>query len=152
MPQSITPLFRGKGGVMSNDPGPLARFLAVKAKPDTPSIVFQRLVGVRDGDAGETLAEIAQSWGLPRTLFIEWFMTEHRTRYDAAMAVKEDRAEKIRDQLRMESIAFVLAQVQLLRRSRFLNESSSKKIIELLQAPNLVPVQTTEPARGENII
>lgn len=39
---------------------------------------------------GETLKEIARSWGVPVGKFTEWYTTEHGERYDAALKVLAD--------------------------------------------------------------
>lgn len=69
------------------DPGPLARLEAVVARPETASVVFQRLT---DAEAPETLREIAKAWGLPAGRFVEWYTTEHAAQYDAALKVLAD--------------------------------------------------------------
>ena len=70
--------------VLAPDPGPIARFEAVKAVETTPSVVFQRLTD------GESLREIARSWQVPVGRFTEWFSTEHAELYDAALKVRAD--------------------------------------------------------------
>ena len=74
------------------DPGPLARLEYVQGRADTASVVFQRLA------EGETLGEIAKAWEVPRGRFVEWYMTEHVERYDAALKVlaQEDAQETVR--------------------------------------------------------
>lgn len=67
--------------VIGTDPGPMARFEYVKVQESTPSVVFQRLC------EGETLREIASAWQVPKGLFIQWFMEEHRDLFDAAERV-----------------------------------------------------------------
>lgn len=49
-----------------HDPGPLARFAAVVANPDTPAEIVARL------GRGDTLAEIARAWGVPKLKFLAW--------------------------------------------------------------------------------
>jgi hypothetical protein len=73
--------------VLAPDPGPIARFEAVKVEVSTPSVVFQRLT---DAERPETLREIARAWQVPAGRFIEWFTTEHAQRYDAALKVRAD--------------------------------------------------------------
>lgn len=70
--------------IVSVDPGPVARFEAVKLDPLTPSVVFQRVC------EGETLREVAKAWGLPRGAFTEWYTTEFAQMYDAALKVRAD--------------------------------------------------------------
>lgn len=50
----------------SDNPGPLARFNAVIANPDTPSVVLQRVAG------GEDLKDIAKAWEVPVKRFLTW--------------------------------------------------------------------------------
>lgn len=69
---------------MSSDPGPMARFEAVKADADFPSEVFRRMTD----EPPETLKQIAKVLRLPKGRFIEWFTTEHTELYDAALKVK----------------------------------------------------------------
>lgn len=51
---------------MSGDPGPVARFEEMAANPSSGEVIVQRLMG------GESLSQIAKSWGLPRTRFLAW--------------------------------------------------------------------------------
>lgn len=60
------------------------RLEVVKADASVVSVVFQRLC------EGETLKGIAKGWGLPRGPFVEWYMTTHGDRYDAALRVLAD--------------------------------------------------------------
>ena len=69
---------------MVADPGPMARFESVKADPDSPSVIFQRMTA----DAPETLAQIAKAWKVPKGRFVEWFTTVHAALYDAALKVR----------------------------------------------------------------
>lgn len=69
---------------VERDPGPVARFEAVKANESTPSEVFARLT---DPERPQTLDEIAKAWRVPRGAFVEWFMLEHGERYDSALKV-----------------------------------------------------------------
>lgn len=66
------------------DPGPMARFEHVKTQPETASVVFQRLCD------GETLAQVARDWAVPKGRFVEWYTTEHAALYDAALKVRAD--------------------------------------------------------------
>lgn len=70
--------------LVSVDPGPIARFEAVKLDPLTPSEVFRRVC------EGETLREVAKAWGLPKGAFTEWYTTEFSQMYDAALKVRAD--------------------------------------------------------------
>lgn len=67
--------------VIAPDPGPLARLEDVKGDEHAPSVIFQRLAD------GESLADIAKAWGVPKGRFIEWFTTQHAALYDAALRV-----------------------------------------------------------------
>ena len=67
--------------VAPRDPGPMARLVQVKADPDVPSVIFQRLT------EKETLPQIAKAWKVPKGRFVEWFTTEHAGLYDAALKV-----------------------------------------------------------------
>jgi hypothetical protein len=67
------------------DPGPIQRLEACKSDPAFPRVVFQRLT---DGEAPETLLQIARALEIPRGLFVEWFSTEHANLYDAALKVR----------------------------------------------------------------
>ena len=73
--------------LVERDPGPMARLGAVVGRPETASVVFQRLT---DADAPETLREIAKAWGVPAGRFVEWFTTEHGELYDTALKVRAD--------------------------------------------------------------
>ena len=67
----------------SDDPGPMARLAVVKADPDAPNAIFQRIA------EGEELPQIAKAWGLPKGGFAYWFSTVHGDLYDAARKVRE---------------------------------------------------------------
>lgn len=64
------------------DPGPVARFEAVKERPEVPEEIFHRLC------EGDSLREIAKAWGLPRGPFTLWFMSEHKQLFDDAERVR----------------------------------------------------------------
>lgn len=60
----------------------MARLDVVKADEAAPSVVFQRIT------EGETLAQIAAAWRVPKGRFVEWFTTRHEELYDAALKVR----------------------------------------------------------------
>jgi hypothetical protein len=64
----------------------MARFEDVIAKPDTMSIVVQRL------SDGETLKEIARAWEIPYGRFAQWIIEdrERSERYNAALKIWAD--------------------------------------------------------------
>jgi hypothetical protein len=68
------------------DPGPMARFEALRADVEFPGVVFDWLC------EGKELRAIASpkapGLGLPKGLFIKWFMTEHADLYAAARKVR----------------------------------------------------------------
>jgi hypothetical protein len=66
------------------DPGPMARYEERTADPSVPMVVFQRLA------EGETLKDIAKSWGVPVGLFTQWYAENHAARLDAAYRVRAD--------------------------------------------------------------
>lgn len=68
----------------TRDPGPMARFEALKADAGAPTEIFLRLT------EGETLRELASAWALPRGVFTRWFSTVHAELYDAALKVRAD--------------------------------------------------------------
>ena len=71
--------------VIGADPGPLARLEAVKADPQVPQVVFQRMTNTENP---ERLRDIAKSWGLPQGMFVLWFTTQHSELYDQALRVR----------------------------------------------------------------
>lgn len=81
---------------METDPGPLARFLAVTADPMAPEIIVQRVA------MGETLRDVAKSWGLPRLRFLAWV---------AANGDLTEQCKRVRElagiELRMEGLDIV---------------------------------------------
>lgn len=66
------------------DPGPIARFEALKAGAEWPKVIFQRVAD------GESLKGLAREWELPRGEFVSWYMTTHTELYDAALKVRAD--------------------------------------------------------------
>jgi hypothetical protein len=66
------------------DPGPMARFAALKAGAEWPKVIFQRVAD------GETLKDLSREWELPRGEFVSWYTTEHSELYDAALKVRAD--------------------------------------------------------------
>lgn len=78
------------------DPGPIARFAAVVANPSTPEVIVQRL------SAGESLKEIARSWGVPEKRFLAWI---------AANGELSEQCRRVRElagiELRMEGLEIV---------------------------------------------
>lgn len=52
--------------VLGLDPGPLARMMTVMRDASAPDVIVQRLA------AGESLKDIASSWGLPYQRFLAW--------------------------------------------------------------------------------
>lgn len=81
----------------------MARFEALKARPEVPQQIFQRLCD------GERLKEIARAWGCPKGLFVFWFVTEHAELYDRARMVRaqdwRDEAIEIADGATTETAA-----------------------------------------------
>lgn len=67
------------------DPGPMARLEQVQADQNAPSVIFHRIT------EGETLHEIARTWGVPKGRFVEWFATNHADLYESALKVWADR-------------------------------------------------------------
>lgn len=65
-----------------NNPGPLARFEAIKGDESAPLQIFSRLA------EGESLKQIAKAWEVPKGRFCEWFTSEHGDLYDAALKVR----------------------------------------------------------------
>jgi len=64
------------------DGGPMQRFEAMKADPDSPREIFTRL------SEGETLKAIAAVWGCPKGAFVRWYMEDYGDLYDAALKVR----------------------------------------------------------------
>lgn len=71
-------------GPAEKDPGPVARFEAVKADPNTPDEVFARIA------KGDTLRKIARAWRVPSAAFSEWYMLAHGDRYEAARVARAE--------------------------------------------------------------
>lgn len=94
------------------DPGPVARFEALKRDVDFPAVVFGKLT---DADSPETLPQIAKSLKIPRGKFVEWFTTVHRDKYDSALRVLTDEmafaAIRIADEADPEKVAKAKLQV-----------------------------------------
>lgn len=65
----------------------LERLERVKADVNAPAEIFSRLT---DGEAPQTLPQIAKAWDVPRGAFVDWFCTKHRDKYDAALKVLTD--------------------------------------------------------------
>lgn len=90
----------------TTDPGPVARFEALKVDVDFPAVVFGRLT---DAESPETLPQIAKELKIPRGKFVEWFTTVHRDKYDSALRVLTDamafEALKIADDADPEKVA-----------------------------------------------
>lgn len=78
------------------NPGPMARFAEVVANPTTPELVVQRL------SAGESLAEIAAAWQIPKKRFLAWI---------AANGELSEQCKRVRElagiELRMEGLDIV---------------------------------------------
>lgn len=78
------------------DPGPVARFAVVVADAATPGVIVQRLTD------GESLREIAVSWGLPYRRFLAWI---------AANGELTEQCKRVRElagiELRMEGLEIV---------------------------------------------
>lgn len=72
------------GGVIQDPPdvGPLARFEALKLNAAAPDEIFHRLCN------GDTLRAIADAWGLPKGMFVRWFMDTHKQLFDDAERVR----------------------------------------------------------------
>jgi len=73
------------------DPGPMARLEDVIARPDTLSIIVQRIT---DADAPETLKQIARAWKVPHGKLAEWITAdrERAERYANALKVAGEAA------------------------------------------------------------
>lgn len=79
-----------------NDPGPVARFEAVVANPDTPVEIVARL------SRGDDLKGIARSWSIPYKKFLAWI---------AANGELTEQCKRVRElagiELRMEGLEIV---------------------------------------------
>src|SRR3990167_433732 len=79
-----------------DDPGPVARFEVVIADAATPGVVVQRLT------LGESLRDIAGSWGIPYRRFLAWI---------AANGELTEQCKRVRElagiELRMEGLEIV---------------------------------------------
>lgn len=64
------------------DVGKLARFEALKGSATAPDEIFHRLCN------GDTLKSIADAWGLPKGMFVRWFMDTHKQLFDDAERVR----------------------------------------------------------------
>lgn len=73
-----------QSAVMRDGLGPMQRWELARGEVGLAAEVFERLT---QGDAPETLEQIAKSRGLPRGVFVRWFSTEHRELLDAAEKV-----------------------------------------------------------------
>lgn len=136
--------------VQGPDPGPLARFEAVKEQEHTPTTVFQKLT---DPDAPQTLAQIGRDWGLPVGRFVEWFSTTHTALYDAALKVRADQdvhdAVAIADNAAPESVqvAKLRSEVRKWRASKWDSERYGDKT--QVKHTGLVPTLVIEIAAPE---
>lgn len=75
----------------STDPGPIERFEGVIARPDTMSVIVQR---VTDAEDPQTLKEIARSWKIPLGRLAEWITAdrERSEQYAAALRLAGETA------------------------------------------------------------
>lgn len=69
------------------DLGPMARLEDVKRDEGAAAEVFRLLT---EPDEPRTLKEIAKAWRVPRGRFVEWFTTQHKDLYDAALKVRTE--------------------------------------------------------------
>lgn len=151
------------------DPGPLARFEAVKADPNTMSVIVQR---VTDADRPETLKDIARSWKVPLGKLSEW-ITEDRGRteqYAAALKVAGETAAleilRIADDAKPEDVAVAKLKVEArkwyagrLARDRFgesqeVRHSGSVSLVAILSSMpkgQVIDVTPEPPALPENV-
>ncbi len=143
------------------DPGPMARFEDVIEKPDTLSIIVQRIT---DADKPETLKEIARAWQVPHGKLAEW-ITEDRERaekYANALKVAGEAAAhdvvRIADGASVEDVAVRKLQIDARKwyagkvsRERFgesqeVRHTGSVSLVAILSSMPRVERDVTPPA------
>lgn len=77
---------------MTDDPGPIARFEELAAKPETMGVLVQRIA------EGETLKQLASAWKIPAGRLAQWLIedTNRNELYLNAVALRETfRADEV---------------------------------------------------------